>query len=294
MRVESANVLNILTQNNKVIAKMANEGLLEQPLEKSQVFSAKNIIDGLIDGLLAGNKNNMQIENGLKNLSFFKSLGSVSQNFEQLLKLLSKTPNTENEHKFISGLIGNFDGFDDEKLKNFFQKSGIFMESKLLKDLNAADDLKAVLLKMQQDSDKNIKELTDKILTQIDYYQLLSIVSNSNWIYLPLNWDDFESGKIGFKKRGDRSFYCEIELILKSYDDIKLKVLMQDDLLNLIFESKNQIFLDDAKAFQKDLKYELSKLGFFTQIDFKSLADDDISKIFENDDFWINEVNVRA
>lgn len=294
MRVESANVLNILTQNNKVIAKMASEGLLEKPFEKSQVLSAKNILDGLIDGFLAGEKNNIQIENGLKNLNFFKSLGSISQNFQQLSNLLAKFPNTQNEQNLIANLIGKFDGLDDKKMKDFFQKSGIFLETKLLKQMNASDDLKAVLLQISSSFDKDIKELSDKILTQIDYYQLLSVVSNSNWIYLPLNWEDFESGKIGFKRRDDKSFYCEIELILKSYDDVRLKVLMQEELLNIVFESKNEIFLEDAKNFQKDLKFELSKLGFFTQIDFKSLAEDEISKAYESDDFGINEVNIRA
>ena len=293
MKVDNSNITNILTLNNKAIQKIMTADILVKNDAKSILPNANNLIDELFDGLLNGSKNSLQIENGLKNLHFFKSLGSFSKNLEELARILGNK-NSPEISELISKLSQKIDGFDDVKLQEFFKKSGVFLESKLLKNENASDDIKAILLtsngKYGDETDRQIQ----KLLLQIDYYQLLSITSNSNWIYLPLGWDEFENGRIGIKKKKDKSFFCEIDLSLKTFGDVKIKLFNQDEQsLDLVFETNSDDFLEKAKVFAKELKLALSQIGFLTYINFHK-PEQKIFQVFDTDDFSQEEIDIHV
>lgn len=292
MKVDNSNITNILTLNNKAIQKIVNENISLQSNNSSPIFG-QNILDELFDAFLNGSKNSLQIENSLKNIHFFKSLGSFGKNLEGLATIL-KSKNLPEVSQIVEKLSQKISGFDDLKLQEFFKKSGIFLESNLLKKQNASDDIKAILLTINSNYGEEAQKLSEKLLLQIDYFQLLSIVSHSNWIYLPINWEEFENGKIGLKKKNDKSFYCEIDLSLKTFGDIKIKLFNQDEQnLDLVFESKNDNFLNLAKDYSKDLKLTLSKIGFLTFVDFHK-PKKEIFDVFETDDFFSEGVNIRV
>ncbi|MDD2651866.1 MAG: flagellar hook-length control protein FliK [Sulfurimonas sp.] len=99
-----------------------------------------------------------------------------------------------------------------------------------------AQDLKAVLLQandeMAKSSHPNRQEILkqiDKALLQIDYFQLLSHLSNSSSLYLPFSWDDLEEGSIAINKDKNSAFYCDIDLMLKEYGTLKLKLTLYDE-----------------------------------------------------------------
>ncbi|MDO8455051.1 MAG: flagellar hook-length control protein FliK, partial [Sulfurimonas sp.] len=98
-----------------------------------------------------------------------------------------------------------------------------------------SQDLKSVLLKAGEEMSKSshpnqaeISKQIDKLLLQIDYYQLVSHLSNSSSLYLPFSWDSLEEGNINLKKDKDSKFYCDIDLKLKEYGEIKLKLVLYD------------------------------------------------------------------
>ncbi len=119
----------------------------------------------------------------------------------------------------------------------------------LVKDI-LANDLKSVLLQSGDEIAKsahpNQSELLkqiDKLSLQIDYYQLMSHLSNASSLYLPFSWDQLEEGGITLKQTTDDKFYCDIDLKLKEHGDIKLRLALYDEnQLNIHVYSDNEEF----------------------------------------------------
>jgi len=116
-------------------------------------------------------------------------------------------------------------------------------------------DLKAVLLKTSEDIAKSphpnqteILKHVDKLLLQIDYFQLLSHLSNSSSLYLPFSWDSLEEGNINIKKDKNSVFYCDIDLKLKEYGELKLKLaLYEENQINIHIYSDSSEFKELVK-----------------------------------------------
>lgn len=132
--------------------------------------------------------------------------------------------------------------------------------SQNIKDI-ISNDLKSLLLKTANEiansSHPNQAEIlkhTDKLLLQIDYYQLMSHLSNSSSLYLPFSWDSLEEGNINLKKGEDEKFYCDIELKLKEYGELSLRlVLYEENQLNIKI-------LSDNDEFKKIIKENIASL----------------------------------
>jgi len=99
-----------------------------------------------------------------------------------------------------------------------------------------SNDLKAVLLQASDEIAKSthphqhelLKQI-DKLTLQIDYYQLMSHLSNASSLYLPLSWEALEEGTISLNQSDDEKFYCDIDLKLKAYGELKLRLILYDD-----------------------------------------------------------------
>jgi len=105
------------------------------------------------------------------------------------------------------------------------------LDNKLLQE-NLQKDIKALLLGIEKELSANpslqtndILKSLDKLLIQVDYFQLLSHLSNASYLYLPYTWEGLENGKFSFKNKDDGSCYCEIDLELKEYG--KLNMMLQ-------------------------------------------------------------------
>ena len=131
------------------------------------------------------------------------------------------------------------------KLKELTQSSNLNYEHKMKEMLS--NDLKATLLhtaeELQNSSNSNKHDLIkhlDKLVLQIDNFQLISHLSSSSNIYLPITWDQLEGGNIDIKKDKE-NFYCDMELQLKDYGEISLKlILFEKNQINIHLYSKNQ------------------------------------------------------
>jgi hypothetical protein len=118
-----------------------------------------------------------------------------------------------------------------------------------------SNDLKAVLHKASDEISKltvpnqsEILKNIDKLLLQIDYYQLASHLSNSSLLYVPFAWEQMEDGNITIKNSKDDKFYCDIELKLKEYGELKLRLtLYEKNQLNIHINSDNDEFKDIIK-----------------------------------------------
>lgn len=136
-----------------------------------------------------------------------------------------------------------------EKADPIFSKETAAISSKLSRFTNPkkleaqegvkeilAQDLKAVLLQASDEITKSshpnqqeILKQIDKALLQIDYFQLLSHLSNSSSLYLAFSWDSLQEGNITINKDKNSAFYCDIDLTLKEYGALKLKLTLYDE-----------------------------------------------------------------
>ncbi|WP_321778087.1 flagellar hook-length control protein FliK [Sulfurimonas sp.] len=109
------------------------------------------------------------------------------------------------------------------------------------------NDLKSVLLKTGEEISKSpltnqseVLKHIDKLSLQIDYHQLVSHLSNSSSLYLPFSWDALEEGSLNIKRDEDDRFYCDIELKLKEYGELSLRlVLYEKNQINIKIHSDN-------------------------------------------------------
>lgn len=119
------------------------------------------------------------------------------------------------------------------KLSEFTRPKELIIDA-LLKD-SMSNDLKSGLMKLAEEFQSSphpkageLLEQANKLLTQIDYHQLISYLGNSNSIYIPFVWDQLEEGSLAFKKTKEKKFYCEINLRLKEYGKLDLMMVLYD------------------------------------------------------------------
>ncbi len=121
-----------------------------------------------------------------------------------------------------------------------FTKAENLLGTTIIKE-NLSHDVKALLLQMGDEVQKatlpntsEIMKQMDKLMMQIDYYQLLSHLSSSSALYMPFIWEELEQGSLAFKKGNEDNFYCEIDLQLKEYGELNLMlVLYEENQLNI-------------------------------------------------------------
>lgn len=170
---------------------------------------------------------------------------AVLDEIEHVLKTFNSssepTKELNNLLTLLSNVIDSEDAENTKTLQTFAQTLGDLnspeqLDSEALLDSALGEDLKSALMtlseELNQSSDPKASELlehVDKLLTQIDYHQLLSHLSASNSIYFPFEWDMLEEGSLSLKKNKDKKFYCEINLRLKEYGELDLMMGLYDE-----------------------------------------------------------------
>ena len=127
--------------------------------------------------------------------------------------------------------------------------------------------MKTVLLKIQEElvGRTDIKatdtfKQVDKMLMQVEYYQLLSIASNSNSVYIPFIWDMLDDGSLSIKKLDEEKFYCEINLSLKEFGQTQLLLSLYDkNKLDLTIYASKDSFKQAIRENAIKLKQALNK-----------------------------------
>jgi hypothetical protein len=128
--------------------------------------------------------------------------------------------------------------------------------------------MKSVLLQMQDElaskgdaKSLDISKQIDKLLTQIDYYQLASLASNSNNVYLPFFWEMLEDGNITMKQTEEDKFYCQINLTLKDFGKVDLMLGLYDkNKLDLTIYAQREHFKTAIRDNMQKLKVALNSV----------------------------------
>lgn len=109
---------------------------------------------------------------------------------------------------------------------------------------------------------QNILNQTDRLIAQVEYFQLLSLYGNGNYFYMPFYWEDLVGGTIYTRQDEDKT-YCEIDLELQSYGNIKVMVsLFGKETIDISLSIQNSDFKAILQDNLKLLRAGLNKADF--------------------------------
>ncbi len=256
----------LLPSTNKALAEVLKDSSNKNFNTNTKGMDLNSLIESLYQK--SSNSTNKILLELLKTNPTLKDLGNISKTMKDLLSSIKQDNiKTPLEGK-LKELLVDIKHLDTKVLKENIKNSGIFFESNLLATKDKQDieqllskDLKALILKTSQEyqnssnlNKTDFSKQLDKLTLEIDYYQLMSHLSDSSSLYLPFSWDALEEGNIEIKKVQDDKFYCDINLTLKDYGTLNLKlVLYEKNQLNI------QMFSDNEK-FRNKIKENLSSL----------------------------------
>jgi hypothetical protein len=311
MLVSKNSLLNILLPNDNKILKDVLKEADSKNLEsttKDKSTSTSNILKNLFNDLKNGNKTSFSIENILKGSNIEKELGSFAKNFDTLLSLLKASPNLSNISTSFENMFKDMKNLNANILQEQLNKSGIHLESKLSKvaklpkdsllnnpKLDINNDMKTLLLKAQEQlvqkadpaSSETLKQI-DKMLTQIDFHQLTSLASNSNYVYVPFFWEMLEEGTIDIKESEDEKFYCQINLNLKNLGKVDLMLAIYDEnKIDITMKAQKEEFRNLVQENIQELKKSLNSVDLMVSniklLDFPKDEDlEESPKSFQN------------
>lgn len=240
-QTQTSETENINRANNEIKSLINNQvkellNQIKQDLTQNQnIIQNKNILT-LIDKLISLPdlfSKSEAILNSVQNSNISNFSNNFATNLNPLLTALKESLQAINPKNIeiqnqINSLIKKVENIIQEYTNNQLDNP---------KDNQKLDnDFKSILLKMQdevaqktdiksQDSLKTINNL----LTQIDMQQLTSLVSNSNFVYIPFFWEMLEDGTVEIKEKEEDKFFCQIKLTLKDFGKIDLMLSMYDE-----------------------------------------------------------------
>ncbi|MEZ4693831.1 MAG: hypothetical protein R2837_07530 [Aliarcobacter sp.] len=249
----------INTQTKELLSQIKND------IIQSPILQNKNILP-MIDNLLKMPDLFVKGENLQNLLTSSNNLSTFSNNFaSNLTPLLNNlkesletlNPNNSNLQNHLSKLV--------DKVEHIIQD----ISNNPKTDTKITDDMKSILLQMQDDlssktdaKSQDISKQIDKLLTQIDYHQLTSLTSNSNYVYLPFFWEMMEDGTINMKKGEEDKFYCQINLTLKDFGKVDLMLGLYDkNKLDLTIYAQREHFKIAIRDNMQKLKIALNSVN---------------------------------
>ena len=274
---------NINLQTKELLTQLKNE-IVQNPVLQTNK-SIMPILENLLKmgNLFDKNENltNQLVQNNLSNINSFTS--NFSSNVTPLLTSLKDTlenlnPNNLSLQNQVTKIIEKIEDIIKELSNPATHKN---------QTQNLDEDMKSILLKMQDElsskTDAKSQELSkqvDKLLTQIDYQQLLSLSSNSNSVYLPFLWDMIEDGNISMKKADENKFYCQINLTLKDFGKVDLMLALYDkNKLDLTVYAQREHFKTAIRDNMQQLKIALNSVDLIpVNIKLLDLKDENESK----------------
>ena len=259
---------NTLLQNiqDKVSINVQTKDLLLQikaDILQNPTLQNRNILP-MIDNLLKMPDLFTKAEN-LQNLTSTNNLSTFSNNFMSNLSPLLTTlkENLESLNPSNSNLQNHLTKLVD-KVEHLIQD----LVNNPKGEVKVAEDMKTVLLKMQDElatktdiKSQDLAKQVDKLLTQIDYHQLASLTSNANNVYLPFLWEMLEDGNISMKKTEEEKFYCQINLTLKDFGKVDLMLALYDkNKLDLTIYAQREHFKIALRDNMQQLKVALNSV----------------------------------
>ncbi len=251
---------NINLQTKELLAQLKNEVIQNPTLQNKNILP---LLENLLkmDNLFIKNDNISSLisQNNLNTFTsnFTSNLNPLLSNLKESLENLN--PNNYNLQNQVMKFVEKIESIIKDLANSSLQKND---------QTNLSEDMKSILLKMQDElnskTDSKSQELAkqvDKLLTQIDYQQLLSLSTNSNNVYIPFFWEMLEDGNILMKKTDEEKFYCQINLTLKDFGKVDLMLALYDkNKLDLTIYAQREHFKTSLRTNMQKLKIALNNV----------------------------------
>lgn len=251
-------------QTKELLTQIKND-IIQNP----NMLQNKNILP-MIDNLLKMDNlfsKNDTIQNFLANSNSSGNLSTFTSNFASNLSPLLTTlkesletlnPNNTHLQNHLTKLV--------DKVEHIIQDLTTTPNGKL--DTKVSEDMKTILLQMQDElasktdpKSLEVAKQVDRLLTQIDLHQLTSLVSNSNYVYLPFFWEMLEDGSIEMKQKDEEKFFCQINLTLKDFGKVDLMLGLYDkNKLDLTIYAQREHFKTAIRENMQQLKIALNNV----------------------------------
>jgi hypothetical protein len=112
----------------------------------------------------------------------------------------------------------------------------------------------------------NAQETTQKLLTQIEYHQLVSYVGSATHLYIPFTWEGLKEGSMMMKQTKEDAFHCQIDLDLEQYGKLNMMLLLSgENTIDMTIATQKSELRDKVSEHLSDLKKALNEVGIITQ-----------------------------
>lgn len=216
----------------------------------SEILKDKNIqtlLKDLASDLINNNKSAKVVLDILKNEPIFKEFNAVAKELKSLISVLKKMNFKSETIVKLNNLLTDINKVDNKILKQDVLNNTKIVLTEVVKDLAEQTD---------------VAKQVNKLLSQVEYYSLLSLSNYSNHTYLPFNWDELEDGDINFKQNDEDNFSCQIILKLKYYGDMKINILFdKSDQLSISFFIQQDNLKEKLQDSLKILRIKLKDIG---------------------------------
>ncbi|RBQ31556.1 flagellar hook-length control protein FliK [Arcobacter sp. FW59] len=316
--LETKNSINL--QVKELLVQIKND-IIQNPTSVQN----KNILP-IIDNLLKINdffskpeiaiQNNQQpsqnisnLTNNLQNINLSTFSNNFTTNLSPLLNALkdslqSQNPQNIQIQEHINTLIKKVETVIQEQINNPTQN--------LKTNIKLEDDFKSVLLQMQDElstktdvKSQDALRTINNLITQVDYHQLTSIVSNSNYVYIPFFWEMLEDGTIEMKQKDEEKFFCQIKLTLKDFGKVDLMLSLYDEnKLDMTIYAQREHFKIALRDNMQQLKIALNNVELIpVNIKLLDMKDEEIkeekpSNIYQqnyyNNESFGSKVDIKA
>lgn len=265
---EGLNAPTLSTLPNATTTLLNEIKQLVQTLPNPKTNDVLNVLDKLLNSNpLTPQELNTQAKellSGLKQLLLSTPTTALNQTFGQLNS--NTTPSSPLQQ--LQTLFNNLEPLVNKNILNnpIFTQPNMAMN--LLKE-DISSDMKALLLQVQNELSTNpssntqeILKQVDKLLTQIDFNQLMNITSHSNFVYLPFLWDLLEEGSISTTKGDNEIFYCQINLKLKEHGKLDLLLAIYNkNHIDIIIKAQQMGFKETIQEHLSELTQSLRGVG---------------------------------
>ncbi len=117
----------------------------------------------------------------------------------------------------------------------YFSKPEAFEAQHIMHE-RIAKDVKANLLSLTHEIESSTTpnraewlKGAERLLLQIDYYQLVSHLGNASTLYIPFEWDQLEEGSLSISKSKNKKFYCDIRLQLQDHGPLRVMLSLFEE-----------------------------------------------------------------
>ena len=192
------------------------------------------------------------------------------------------------EFRALERIMPEIEKVNSEILKKSLEESGVLLETKLklavqeqgetgtadrLNSLLSGSDNKLELLKLKaalQDEHvldalkragirpTEVSGTVDKLIKNLEYFQLTSQVNDAVYTFLPLTWQELREGELSFRKNRDgrgESYTCDINLDMEASGKLSISVTLYEGAFYVTFYAENtklKSMIEEGRGLMED------------------------------------------